>query len=178
MQADYKTYWSILDSPAVTVQSSSIALCMAICASVLWVLVKKYKKDRGEGDRSVLLWSTGAFAVLGFSAYISLTFFYPDNSREETIKMLNSKEALKVEGVISGFERTIRHTRYANETIEMFTVDSVRFAYGDALLGKFNSFTHTNNDVIFNGQRVRITYVQRTTYCHDCNAILKLEIAQ
>jgi len=92
--------------------------------------------------------------------------------------MLNSSTTPKVEGVISNFERTFRNARYGGETIEKFSVDSIQFAYGDAALGKFNSFTHTNNNVIFNGQKVRITYKTDSPYGNEYNSILRIEIAK
>lgn len=94
------------------------------------------------------------------------------------MKMLNSETTPRVEGVVSNFERTSRGARYGSETIEMFTVDSIQFAYGDAALGKFSSFTQTGNNVIFNGQRVRITYTSGSLYGKQYHSILKLEIAR
>jgi hypothetical protein len=175
---EYSTYWSILDTPAKSIQSSSVFLFIAIGAVLLWFLAKKFKKDKGDGDRQIVLWGTGAFAVLGFAGYFLLSFFYPDKSNEETLKMLNSTTTPKVEGIISNFQRTLRNTRYGDETIEMFTVDSVQFAYGDALLGKFGSFSQTKNNVIQNGQRVRITYKLGSPYGDKYNSILRLEIAK
>jgi len=56
-------------------------------------------------------------------------------------------------------------------------VDGVQFAYGNAALGKFNSFSQTKNNVTFDGQKVRVTYKTGSGYCDNCNSILKLEIA-
>lgn len=174
----YETYWSILDTPAQSIKTTSVALCVAIAAGAFWLLAKKYKKDSGDGDRKMILWATGAFAIIGFAGYILLAFVYPDRSHHVTLEMLNSSTTPRVEGVVSNFERKIRKARYGNETIEMFTVDSVQFAYGDAALGKFGLFSETGNNVIFNGQRVRITYKPGSSYGYTYNSILKLEIAR
>jgi hypothetical protein len=173
---DYTTYWTILDSPANTTKSNSICLVIAIVAGLLWVLTKKFKKDNSEGDKTILLWGIGAFAILGLTFYILLTFFYKDNSDSQTLKMLASPSTPKVEGLVSNFQRKFRNARYGSETIESFTVDSVEFAYGDAALGKFNSFCKTNNDVIVDGQKVRVTYRSGSPYGDNFNSILKLEI--
>jgi hypothetical protein len=170
---DYSTYWSILDSPSKSIQSNSICLYITIGAGLLWFLVKKFKKNKGDSDKTIILWATGAFAILGLAGYIMMTFFYQDKSNEQTLKMLNSPTTPKVEGVVSNFERTFRNGK---ETIEKFRVNGVKFAYGDALLGKFNSFSQTNNNVIFNGQKVRVTYKSGSPYGNNCNSILKLEI--
>lgn len=169
----YATYWSILDSPSHTIKSNFIALIIFLSAGLLWVLVKKMKRDKDNGDKAILLWGTGAFAFLGLLLFFLLTFIYKDNSDAETLKMLNSPSVAMVEGVISNFHRTYRNGR---EIIESFTVDSVQFAYGDALLGRFNSFTKTNNNVIYNGQAVRITYKRNSPYGNNFNSILKPEI--
>lgn len=174
---DYATYWSILDAPSKTIQSNSVFLYIAIGAAVLWFLAKKFKRDKGDGERKIILWATALFVILGISGYISLTFFYHDNSIERTLEMLNSPTIPRVEGVVTNFHRTFQKTRLGKVTIETFTVDSVRFAYEDAAFGKFNSFAQTNNNVIFNGQRVRVTYSSSSQYDNDYSSILKLEIA-
>jgi hypothetical protein len=175
---DYTTYWTILDSPANTTKSNSICLVITIVAGLLWVMTKKFKKDNGDGDKTILLWGTATFAILGLTFYILLTFFYKDNSDSKTLKMLASPSTPKVEGLVSNFQRKIRNarSRFGSETIESFTVDSVEFAYGDAALGKFNSFCKTNNDVIIDGQKIRVTYRKGSPYRHNYNSILKLEI--
>lgn len=175
---NYSTYWSILDTPSKTIQSNSVFLYIALAAGLLWFLIKKFKKDSGDGDRTLLLWATAVFALLGLAGYPTLTFFYQDKTNERTLEMLNSSTTPKVEGVVSNFERTFRNARYGGETIEKFSVDSIHFAYGDAALGKFNSFTRTNNNVIFDGQKVRITYQSGSPYCDNCKTILRIEIAQ
>ncbi len=175
---DYLTYWSILDTPSITIRPNSVFLYIAIGAAVLWVLAMKFKKDKGDGDRKIVLWATAVLALLGIAGCVLLTFIYHDNSYEKTLKMLNSPTTPRVEGIVSNFQRTFRNAKWGDETIEKFTVDSLEFAYGDAALGKFNSFTETNNNVIFNGQRVRITYSSESHYVDNYNSILKLEIAK
>ena len=175
---EYTTYWSILDSPSHTIKSNLIGLFIALFAGFCWILAKKYKRDSGDGDRMIILWGTGVLTVLGIAMFFLLTFITPDNSDAETAKMLQSAKVKKVEGIVSHFNRRFRNTRLGAETIESFNVDTVKFAYGDALLGKFNSFTKTNNDVIFNGQSVRITYGAGSPYGDSLNSIWKLEIGR
>ena len=136
-----------------------------------------YRTDKGDGDKIILLWATGVFTVFGLGMYILLTFFYKDNSDEQTLKMLNSPTASKVEGVVSNFRRTLYHGKYADVITESFNVDSIKFSYSDAALGKFNSFSQTNNNVIFDGQKVRITYGYGPNLGQNYGVILKLEIA-
>ena len=175
---EYSTYWSILDTPSKSIQSNSICLYIAIGAGLLWLLIKQFKKENGDGEKKIILWGAVIFAVLGIAGYISLTFFYLDNSNDQVLEILNSNKTPKVEGVITNFEQTFRSAKYGGETIEKFIVDSVQFAYGDAALGKFNSFTQTKNNVIFNGQKVRITYQNGSSYGENYKSILKLEIAE
>ncbi|MGN6399765.1 MAG: hypothetical protein ACTHMD_04890 [Flavisolibacter sp.] len=175
---NYSTYWSILDTPSKTLQSNTIFLCIAAGAALLWFLTKKFKKDSGGGDKAIILWMTSAFGVLGIAGYVTLTFFYPDKANQRTLEMLSAPTTPRVEGVVSNFQRTSRNAKYGSETIEKFSVDSVQFAYGDAALGKFNSFTQTNNNLIFDGQRVRITYKTGSPYGNEYNSILRIEIAK
>jgi hypothetical protein len=175
---DYTTYWSVLDTPSRTISSNSIFIYVAIGAGLLWLLTKKFKRDKGDGEKIILLWATGVFAILGIAGCVLMSFFYEDKSNELILESLNSPTTPKVEGVISDFKRTVRHTRAGGETIESFTVDSIQFSYSDAAMGKFNSFSQTNNNVIFNGQKVRITYADRSKYDGDVKTILRLEIAR
>jgi hypothetical protein len=172
----YSTYWTILDSPAKATKSNLICLVITIVAGLLWVVIKKLKKDNGDGDKIILLWGTATFALLGLTFYILFTFFYIDNSDSQTLKMLSSHNTPRVEGLVSNFHRKFRRAKYRGETIESFTVDSIEFAYGDAPLGKFNSFCKINNDVIVDGQKVRVTYRNGSPYGENFNSILKLEI--
>jgi hypothetical protein len=169
----YSTYWSILDSPSHTIKSNIICLIITLFFGLIWLLTKKFKNDKGDGDKTILLWGIGVFVVLGLIFYFLLTYVYKDTSEVQILKMLDSKTTPKVEGVISNFQRNYRNRK---EIIEIFRVDSVQFAYGDAVLGKFNSFSQTNNNVIFDGQIVRITYRSGSRYGDNFNSILKLEI--
>jgi TM2 domain-containing membrane protein YozV len=173
---DYTKYWTILDSPTNTIKSNTVCLIVAIIGVLIWILTKKFKLDKGDGEKLILLWGTGIFAILSLAFYVLLTFFYVDNSDSQILKILDSPNTLKVKGLVSNFQRKFRNTKYGKETIESFTIDSVEFAYGDAALGKFNSFYKTNNNVIFDGQKVRVTYRQGSHYGNNFNSILKLEI--
>jgi hypothetical protein len=173
---DYTTYWTILDTPSHTTKSNTVCLVIAIVAGLLWVLIKKFKQDKGEIDKTALLWVIGLFAALNLTGYFVLTFFYTDNSDSNTLKMLASPTTLKVEGLVSNFQRRFRKSSYSSETIESFTVDSVEFAYGDAAFGKFNSFSKTNNNFIVDGQKVRVTYRTGSPYGANFNSILMLEL--
>lgn len=171
---EYYTYWSVLDTPSKSIESNSICLYIAIGLAIIWFLIKRFKKDKAGDDKIILLWGTGAFSILALFGYFMLTYISQDKTIERTIEMLNSPKTPKVEGAVSKFKRTSRNGK---ENIVIFTVDSVQFAYGDAALGKFSSFTQTKNDVIFNGQIVRITY-SSGSYYGDYNTILKIEIAK
>lgn len=168
---NYTTYWSILDTPAYSIKSNTICLYIAIGTGLLWYLIKKFKKENSEGDKVILLWSTGIFSTLGIISYIILTFFYSDTSTKMTEKMLNSTENHRITGVVSNFER---RRGKGSVTIEKFTVDSVHFEYTDAKMSEFRNFTNTYNHVIFNGQLVRITY---KLIEENNGEILKIELA-
>jgi hypothetical protein len=100
------------------------------------MLIKKFKKDNNGGDKLTGLWATGTFAFFGLILFFILTYTHKDNSDAEISKLLNSQSFKKIEGLVSDFKRTYRYTKLGSETIETFTVDSVKFAYGDALLGE------------------------------------------
>lgn len=173
---DYTTYWSVLDAPSHTIKSNTVCLVIGLGFGFIWLLVKRFKKDSGDGDKVSILWGSGLFALLGFFGYFYLTFINKYDSNIRTVELIRSPTTPRVEGTVSNFQRRIRHSKYTDETIESFTVDSVQFAYGDAVLARFNSFTETNNNVIFNGQKVRITYTDWGNY--GPNTILKIEIAR
>ena len=101
---EYSTYWSILDTPSKSIQSNSICLFIAIGAGLLWFLIKLFKKENGDGEKKMILWATGLFAVLGIAGYVSLTFFNLDNSNEQAIEMLNSNKTPRVAIPINDFE--------------------------------------------------------------------------
>lgn len=176
---NYTTYWSILDAPSQTTKSNIVCLAVAFGFGILWFLIKKFKKETGEGDKAILLWGAGTFAVIALVMFFVLTFVYKDNSQVQMLKMLDSPNTPKVEGVVSNFESRFRSTKGGGVTTESFTVDSIQFAYSDAPLSKFNSFSNTNNPVIFNGQKVRITYkIGSPYYGQGFNEILRIEIGR
>jgi len=168
----YYTYWSILDTPSHTIKSNYVALIIAGVALLSWVLIKRFQKE--SANKSLSLWGAGLFFGLGLSMFFLFTYFYPDNSERETLKLISSYPV--VEGVVFNFQD--RSNLSNKQIIQSFTVDSVQFAYGDALLGKFNSFSEVDNRVLFNGQRVRVTYKESTIYNDQYHAIVKLEIAK
>lgn len=176
----YITYWSVLDTPSQTIKSDAIALGVAIIAGILWILIKKFKKDQGDGDKSILLWGTGIFAICGLLMFLILTYNYQRHSDSGVSKIFHSPGVEKIEGFVSNFHRVQRNAKYGSETIETFSVDSIQFAYSNAAFGKFFSFSETNNKVVYNGQAVRITYKQDEVYLYGerFKTILKLEIGR
>ncbi|OUL60562.1 hypothetical protein [Flavobacterium sp. AJR] len=103
---------------------------------------------------------------------IYLKFYTIDNSDERIRESLASEQVGKVEGVISNFNRTIEQKKLASITHESFKVDSVKFSYADYLLGRFNTYSNTNGNIIKDGLKVRITYRKID------NELLKIEIAK
>jgi hypothetical protein len=101
-----------------------------------------------------------------------MIYYTKDNTSERIQKLLTSSQVTKVEGVISNFESIRPASRRGAVTIESFMVDSVEFSYEDAMLGRFNRFSKTNNGIFKNGLSVRITYGK------EKNEILKIEIAK
>ncbi len=110
--------------------------------------------------------------MLSLSLYLYLTFFTIDDTDQRIKTILASTQAGKVEGVITNFNRTIEHKRYTNVTSESFQVDAVTFQYNDYLLGRFNTFSKTYNNVLRDGLKVRITYRI------EDNDIQQIEIAE
>lgn len=174
---EYSTYWSVLDTPSESIKSNSVCLYVAIGACVCWLLIKTFKKNKADSDKGILLWGSAIFAILGLTGYVSLSFFNLDTSNEPALKLLRSPDTPRVEGIVSDFERTFRSAKGGHETIESFTVDSVRFTYSDAMMSRFGSFTATENSFIFDGQKVRITYTNDWHY-RDGHKILKIEVAK
>ncbi|MBK0404969.1 hypothetical protein I5M27_18435 [Adhaeribacter sp. BT258] len=174
---EYTIYWSVLDSPAYSIKSGIYFLILAIIGGVCFRLIKKYKKDKGDEERFTLLFGAGITSLFGLIMFILRTFVYPDQYSDEMAKKLRSNEFPKVEGVISNYQKRIdRRARGSSETIVSFNVDTVEFAFGDALFGNFGSFTKTNNHVISNGQPVRVTYRDYSPYGENFNSILMIEV--
>ncbi|MEE1943503.1 hypothetical protein VRU48_00190 [Pedobacter sp. KR3-3] len=172
---EYYTYWSISEAPSYAVKSNMIWFVIAVIGGICWLLIKKLMKN--DANKSLSLLGAGTFFILGVVMYCLSTFVYADSSEAALAKELQAADV--VEGVVADFQRSYRSAKGgAGETIESFSVDSVQLAYGDALLGKFNSFSQTHNDVIYNGQKVRVTYRGRSSYGEQFNSILKIEIAK
>jgi hypothetical protein len=66
------------------------------------------------------------------------------------------------------------------QTFETFTVDRIRVIYSDGLFDKFGSFSETNNQIIYSGRAVRITYKsdEPALYGGNFKSMLRLEIGQ
>ena len=173
---EFTTYWSILETPSHAIKSNTIGLIIFLSGTILWTFVKKFKKDSGEGDRKLLLWASATFSIVGMFMYILTTFIYKDNSDKLLEEMLNSSKTAKAKGIVTNFHRTYRSDKAGRETTEYFMVDSIKFAYSDALLARFNSFGRTYNNVISNGQYVRITFTPDTAHKVEYHTILKIEI--
>jgi hypothetical protein len=173
---EYKTYWTILETPSNSIKSKTVCLVFAILAGFLWILIKKYHKSKATEDQKIILWGTGTFAIIGLTFYFLLTFFYLDNSESEILKMLDSPTTPKVEGLVSNFKREFRKTKYILQTTEKFTVENVHFEYNDVPIVRFNSFSKTYNNVIKNGQRIRVTYRKDTFNDENFNFILRIEL--
>jgi len=119
----------------------------------------------------------GFIAVFSIVMFLCTKYVYPDKSDEEAIRILNSPGVQRIQGLISNFTRSNRRNRYGSVTIESFDIDSVHFQYEDALLGRFSSFSKTNNGVFRNGLPVRISYIKSDTEYDKSIWILKIEIS-
>ena len=168
----YETYWSILDSPSKSIRSYDVFLYIFVVSFITWFLIKKFKKPKGDIEKSILLWFTGILFFFSIAAFVYLKVYDKDESYESTKRFLESSSVGKIEGVIENFQRYSPARARGIVTQESFTVDSIQFTYSDELLGRFNGFTKTNNNVFRNGLSVRITYGKRD---HE---ILKIEIAK
>jgi hypothetical protein len=166
----YETYWSILDTPAKSIRSYDVFLYITILSLITWILIKKFKKSDGNIEKLILLWFTGIMFSFSISAYTYLKMYDRDESYENSKRLLESSQVEKVEGFISDFKSVRPLSQRRMVIIESFKVDSVRFKYSDALLGRFNTFSKTNNGIFHNGLPVRITYGK------EKNEILKVEI--
>ena len=169
----YYTFWSILDAPTNSLKVDNVLLFFFIFFLIAWIVIKKFKKNKGDYEKLLLLWLTGFCAAMMLTMFVYVKFFTVDNTEERINKLLNSSLVAKVEGKITSFSQKVEHKKYGSVTTECFQVDSVRFCYADYLLGKFNSFSKTNSDVLHNGVNVRITYFKG-----DFNNIQKIEIGR
>jgi len=168
----YYTYWSISDLPTNSIKSYEVFLWISIICLIAWGIIKFYKKQNEDYEKAILLWTTGIIFLFSSTMFIYMIYYTKDNTDERIQKLLTSSQVTKVEGVISNFESIRPASRRGNVTIESFMVNSVEFIYEDAMLGRFNSFSKTNNGIFKNGLPVRITYRK------ERNEILKIEIAK
>lgn len=165
----YYTYWSLSDLPSNSIKSFEVCLWLAIFSLITWIIIKRYKKQNDDYEKSILLWTIGIIFIFSTIMFINLKFFTKDDSEDRIQMLLSSSEVVKVEGVISGFSSVRPASRRGQVTIESFMVDSVHFSFEDAVLGSFNTFTKTG--IFRNGLPVRITYGKMD------HQILKVEIA-
>jgi hypothetical protein len=168
----YYTYWSISDLPTNSIKSYEVFLWTTIICLIAWVIIKIYKKQNDDYEKAILLWTIGIVFFLSSTMFIYTSCCTKDDTAERIQKLLTSSQVTKVEGVISNFESVRPASRRGAVTIESFMVDSVEFSYEDAMLGRFNSFSKTNNGIFKNGLPVRITYGK------EKKEILKIEIAK
>ena len=168
----YTTFWSVLETPAKTLKPEMIFLSVAIVFVIAWIAILKFKKFNDKIEKAIMTWTLGLIFGFSLTSSIYFKFFVHDNSEiEATNKMLATAKI--IEGHISNFKREYRRS----VTIESFQVDSVGFRYEDAMLGRFNSFSKTNNHVFHNGLPVRITYVEGNQYYGaDFTTLLKIEV--
>jgi hypothetical protein len=165
----YQTYWSILDAPTYSISSNTVFLYVFIFSLFIWAIIKKFVKSNENYEKKILLYTFGFVSSFSIIMYVYQNFFTIDNTKERINAMLESNQVGKVEGVILNFKRVIKRNKYDEITTESFQVDTIVFSYDDILLDRFNSFSQTYNNIIKNGQLVRITYRK-----YD-NSILKIE---
>ncbi|MBB4800616.1 putative PurR-regulated permease PerM [Flavobacterium nitrogenifigens] len=168
---NYYTYWSVSELPSNT-KSFDVFFWIAIVSFVLWILIKRFKKKNDDYEKMILLWSVGAIFSLSIIVFFYLKLYTTDTTEKRIQNLFKSPNVMVVEGKISNFESFSPASRRGWVTIERFRVDSINFQYEDALLGRFNTFTKTNNGIFKNGLNVRITYGKMR---HE---ILKIEIAK
>jgi len=168
----YYTYWSISDLPTNSIKSNEVFLWISIICLIAWGIIKFYKKRNEDYEKAILLWTTGIIFLFSSTMFIYMSYCTKDDTEERIQKLLTSSRVTKVEGVISNFESIRPASRRGAVIIESFVVDSVEFSYEDAMLGRFNSFSKTNNGIFKNGLPVRITYGK------EKKEILKIEIAK
>lgn len=173
---EFKTYWSVLETPAYTINSGVYFLILAIIGGVCFKLVQKHKQDKGDEERFTLLFGSGLTILFGLIMFILRTFIYPDQYASEMAKKFESNEFNVVEGPVSNFQRKEEKHRGVSVVTETFTIDTVRFAYGNALMARFGSFDKVNNDVIYNGRILRIAYSDNSPYHENYKFILKIDI--
>lgn len=133
-------------------------MLIVIASVVVWILVKRFKKANGNGDKTILLWFTGVSSLFSLFFYVYLSFFMVDETEKRIIALLASDQVGKVEGKICNFKRKVEYKKYASVTFESFQIDSLTFQYDDYLMGGFTKFDKTYNHVLKNGLQVRVTF--------------------
>ena len=169
---EYKEYWSIADLGTNSLRSYEVCFYITVFFILVFLLTKKFKKSNQDYEKTIMLWFSGFLSLIAFLGFFYLKFFTVDSTNKRIENLLNSKNIGKVEGVISEFESVKPLSQRGKVTHESFVVDSVEFSYSDALLGRFNRFSQTNNGVFRDGLPVRITYMKNN------NEILKVEISE
>jgi len=169
---DYYTYWSISDLPTNSIKSFEVFFWIGIISLLVWIITKKYKKNNGDYEKTILLWLIGLIFLFSTVMFFYLKFWNIDHSEERVQRLLHSSYVEKVEGKISDFKSFNPASRRGQVTVESFMIDSINFEYDDAMLGRFNRFSKTKNGVFKNGLNVRITFGKMN---HE---ILKVEIAE
>jgi signal transduction histidine kinase len=168
----YYTFWSIFDAPTNSLKPATVLLVLSFLTIIIWMLVKKFKEDKKNLEKPLLLWSTGIIFFFLLTGFIDLRFFTVDDTNERLTKFLQSSRVAIVEGKISNMSRRIEQKKYGQIVSESFRVDSVEFSYDDNLLAQFNKFGKTNNKVFHNDLKVRITYLRADL------SIQKIEVAR
>lgn len=107
--------------------------------------------------------------------FILRTFLYPDQYANEMAKKFDNNEFKSVIGPVSDFYRKEEKHRGVSIITETFSIDTLKFAYGTGLGSSFGSFDKINNDVIYNGQILKITYSDNSPYHNNYKFILKIE---
>lgn len=169
---EYKKYWSIADLGANSLKSHEVFLFLAILFLIAFIAIKKFKKSDRDYEKRILLWFTGVLSVMTFCGFIYIKLFTVDTTKQRVEAILTSDNVAVVEGIMRNFKSERPISKRGIVTVESFIVDSVNFSYSDVLLGRFNSFSKTNNGVFTNGLPVKITYDKAT---HD---ILMVEIGK
>jgi len=127
---------------------------------LIWALIKKFKIDKNDLEKPMLLWTIGISNIIFFSIYIYLNFFFVDETNARLTNFLASSRVAKIEGRITDLTRFIETKKYGTITFESFKIDSVKFSYNDYLLEKFNKFGKTDNGMFKNGLQLKVTYLK------------------
>lgn len=168
---EYYTYWSILDTPNNSIKPYSIFLIVLILAVILLLLTVRLNKSI---DKKVYLIIISLFITLSLPSYIYLRFIVKDTTEKRLTEFLSSDKVKKIEGLITNYKRRVAYPRNGESTSESFDIDSLHFYYIDNALYQFHNFGGNHSDVLHDGLKVRITYLQGDKF----TTIQKLEIAK